>query len=90
MPITGTETAAATSRTWPSANARIAGPESPPLPAPSQASSVAGSIAAASSVLISETASAPPSSAARATVAGSATFGVSLTISGLAVRGRRP
>ena len=40
------------------------------------------------SVLISETASAPPSSAATATAAGSATFGVSLTISGFAVRGR--
>ena len=39
-------------------------------------------------VLISETASAPPSSAAIATAAGSATFGVSLTISGFSVSGR--
>ncbi len=45
MPITGTETAAATSRTWPRANARIAAPERPPLPAPSQGRRVAGSIA---------------------------------------------
>ena len=40
------------------------------------------------SVLISETASAPPSAAATATAAGSATFGVSFTISGLSVSGR--
>ena len=49
---------------------------------------MAGSIALAFSVLISETASAPPSSAATATAAGSATFGVSFTISGFAVSGR--
>ena len=49
---------------------------------------VAGSIALAFSVLISETASAPPSSAATATAAGSATFGVSFTISGFSVSGR--
>ena len=40
------------------------------------------------SVLISETASAPCASAAAATRAGDAQFGVSLTISGLAVSGR--
>ena len=49
---------------------------------------VAGSIALAFIVLINETASAPPSSAATATAAGSATFGVSFTISGFAVSGR--
>ena len=47
-----------------------------------------GSSALAFSVLISETASAPPSSAAIATAAGSATLGVSLTISGFSVSGR--
>ena len=40
------------------------------------------------SVLISETASAPPASAARAHAGTSAVFGVSLTTIGLAVRGR--
>ena len=75
-------------RTCSSATARIAGPERPPLPAPSQGPRVAGSIAVAFSVLISETASAPPASAAMATAPGSATFGVSFTISGLAVSGR--
>ena len=49
---------------------------------------VPGSIALAFSVLISETASAPPSSAATATASGSATFGVSFTISGFSVSGR--
>ena len=64
------------------------GPKGRRCPAPSQGSPVAGSIALAFSVLISETASAPPSSAATATAAGSATFGVSFTISGFAVSGR--
>ena len=49
---------------------------------------MAGSIALAFSVLIRETESAPPSSAATATAAGSATLGVSLTISGFGVSGR--
>ena len=44
--------------------------------------------AIARSVLISDTASAPPSSAASAQAATSAAFGVSFTISGLPVRGR--
>ena len=35
IPITGTPTSAATRRTWSSAIGRTAGPESPPLPAPS-------------------------------------------------------
>ena len=47
-----------------------------------------GASAIARSVLISETASAPPSWAAGAQAATSAVLGVSLTISGLAVRGR--
>ena len=59
-----------------------------PWPAASAGSPVAGSIALAFRVLISETASAPPSSAATATAAGSATLGVSFTISGFAVSGR--
>ena len=88
MPITGIETAAATRRTCSSATVRTAGPESPPLPAPSQGSAAPGASGVAFIVLISETASAPPSSAATATAAGSATFGVSFTISGFAVSGR--
>ena len=55
---------------------------------PAPGAPLAGSIALAFSVLISETASAPPSSAATATAAGSATLGVSFTISGFAVSGR--
>ena len=47
----------------------------------------AGASAIARSVLISETASAPPASAASAQAATSAVLGVSLTISGLRVRG---
>ena len=47
-----------------------------------------GSRAVAWTVLISERASAPPCSAAKAIVSGSATFGVSLTISGFEVSGR--
>ena len=89
MPITGIATAAATRLTCCSAIGRTAGPDRPPLPAPSQGSDAPGAIATAFSVLISETASAPPSSAATATAAGSATFGVSFTISGLSVSGRR-
>ena len=83
-----TSTAAATSATCLSAIVRTAGPESPPLPAPSQGVAAAARAAPPSAVLISETASAPPSAAATATAAGSATFGVSFTISGL--RGQRP
>ena len=80
--------AAATARTWATAIGRTAGPERPPCPARCPACRVAGSIALAFSVLISETASAPLSSAATATAAGSATLGVSFTISGFAVSGR--
>ena len=61
MPTIGTRTAAATARTWATATGRTAGPESPPWPAAMPGSPLAGSIAAAFSVLISETASAPPS-----------------------------
>ncbi len=89
IPITGTLTSPATRRTWSSATGRTAGPERPPLPAPSQGSRVPGSRPVARSVLISDTASAPPSSAASATAAGSAVFGVSFTISGFSVSGRR-
>ena len=43
MPITGIDDRGRDPRTWSSATARTAGPERPPLPAPSQASSVRGS-----------------------------------------------
>ena len=63
------------------------------MPLPSQAlpwRPAAGRASAiARSVLINETASAPPACAASAHAATSAVFGVSLTISGLRVRGRR-
>ena len=72
-----------------SATGRTAGPERPPRPPPSQGSPVAGSIALAFSVLISETASAPARLGGDARPrAGSATFGVSFTISGFSVSGR--
>ena len=82
-------TAAATARTWATAIGRTAGPERPPWPAASAGLAAwPGRSRSAFSVLISETASAPPSSAATATAAGSATFGVSLTINGFSVSGR--
>ena len=59
------------------------------MPPPSHGAAAAGARAGASaiarSVLISETASAPPASAACAQAGTSAVFGVSLTISGLRV-----
>ena len=81
-------TAARTARSCCSAIGRTAGPESPPWPAARAGCPVAGSIALAFSVLIRETASAPPSSAATATASGLATFGVSFTINGFSVSGR--
>ena len=72
-----------------SATARIAGPESPPVPPPShgrRSPPRRGDSAIARSVLISDTASAPASCAAAAQAGTSAVFGVSLTISGLRVR----
>ncbi len=82
-------TRAATARTCASATVRTAGPDSPPVPPPSHgAPDPSGCGANARSVLISETASAPEASAACATSATSAVFGVSFTISGLAVSGR--
>ena len=93
MPITGTLTRAATADTCASAIARTAGPERPPVPPPSQAapgrSAAERASAIARSVLMSDTASAPPACAAAAQLATSAVFGVSFTISGLRVRGRR-
>src|SRR2546430_988253 len=71
------------------AAARAGGPERPPLPAPSQGRPEAGSIATLLSVLISDSASAPPRSAATATAPTSVAFGVSFTIKGLEVSGRR-
>ena len=88
MPTIGIWTAAATARTWATAIGRTADPERPPWPAAMPGRPVAGSIALAFNVLINDTASAPPSSAATATAAGSATLGVSFTISGFSVSGR--
>ena len=89
MPTIGSSTAAATARSCCSATGRTAGPERPPWPA--ARAGLAGERdrpRSPSAVLISETASAPPSSAATATAAGSATLGVSFTISGFSVSGR--
>ncbi len=88
MPTIGMLTAAATARSWATATGLTAGPESPPCPAAMPGFPVAGSIALALSVLISETASAPPCSAAAATSAGFATLGVSFTINGFSLSGR--
>ena len=85
----GSRTRPRTSETWASATARTAGPDTPPVFPPSHGSpGRCGCGAIPRSVLISETASAPCSSAAAATSAGEAQLGVSLTISGLAVRAR--
>src|SRR3954454_19772821 len=89
MPIAGIATREQTALSCARAIARTAGPDTPPLPAPSHGSPLRGSNAMPFSVLIRETASAPASSAALATAAGSVAFGVSFTISGLAVSGRR-
>src|ERR1035441_3172269 len=97
MPITGTCTRSATAATCASATARIAGPDRPPVPPPSHGPGVSvtdgllrdtGSRASARNVLISDTAFAPPASAACAQAATSAALGVSFTISGLSVCGR--
>ena len=82
---------ARTSVTCASATARTAGPERRRRVARRPARARPGGAGAAAiprRVLISETASAPCSSAARATAAGEAVLGVSLTISGLPVHGR--
>ena len=55
---------------------------------PATDAALPGSRPPARSVLINETASAPPASAAAAIAAGSATLGVSFTISGFSLRGR--
>ena len=85
----GDRTRARTSVTWASAIALTAGPETPPVCPPSHGSpGRRGCGAMPRNVLISETASAPCCSAAAATSAGDAVFGVSLTINGLVVCGR--
>ncbi len=58
------------------------------MPPPSHGSPVPGSSAIPLSVLISDSALAPAASAALATAGTSVAFGVSFTISGLAVSGR--
>ena len=82
MPITGTLTAREACHTMRSATGFTAGPESPPTTFASTGRRVYTSTAMPVSVLISDIASAPASSAARAHSAMSATLGESLTISG--------
>src|SRR4051794_32412546 len=89
MPIAGMLTRWHTLLSCASAIARIAGPLTPPLPAPSHGAPLRGSSAMPLSVLTSETASAPWACAASATAAGSVALGVSFTISGFSVSGRR-
>ena len=71
-----------------SATGLIAGPESPPTTRASFGRRVSASIAMPSSVLMSETASAPSASTARAISTMSVTFGLSFTISGRCVAAR--
>ena len=78
-----------TARPAPARSSAPPGPKAAAAARPARAPRSPGRSRAAFRVLISETASAPPSSAATATAAGSATFGVSFTISGLPVSGRR-
>ena len=88
MPITGIETAAATAPDL--VRGRPAAPPGPRARRCRRRATARGSGVdpVARSVLISETASAPALGRRRATAAGSATLGVSLTISGFAVSGR--
>src|SRR5690348_14070320 len=67
----------------------MAGPDSPPPPPPSSGRSVARSIAIPRTVFTSTTASAPPTSAATAISATSATDGDSLANSGTSVSARQ-
>ena len=89
MPTIGSSTRPRTSRTWLSAIARTAGPDTPPVPPPSQGWPVrSGCMAIPRRVLMRLTASAPCCSAAAATSAGDAQLGVSLTINGFSEIGR--
>ncbi len=81
-PTTGIFTALHASYTMRRATGFTAGPESPPNPAPILGLRVRASIARPITVLISDTASAPCSSAAFAIGAMLATFGDSFTITG--------
>ena len=72
MPKMGIDMRVATAATCASAIVRIAGPDRPPVPAPSHGPGAPGAGGRARSVLISETASAPPSSDAWAQAATSA------------------
>ena len=82
MPTTGMFTALAACQHMRSATGRTAGPDMPPTTFLSTGRRVRMSTAMPVSVLMSEIASAPPSSAALATSAMSATLGESLTING--------
>ena len=85
----GSRPPARTAWTCASATARTAGPETPPVrPAEPRLARCGDRAPCPRIVLISDSALAPASCAARATAATSDAFGVSLTISGLSVSGR--
>ena len=81
-PITGIFTACAAWYTKRNAIGLMAGPESPPKPAPRRGRRVRASMASATKVFTSEMASAPLCSAARASGSMAATLGDNFTISG--------
>jgi len=88
MPTTGIFTACATCQTILRATGLTAGPDNPPTILASFGRLVLVSMAMPRSVLISETASAPPASTALAMTVISVTLGESLTISGRSVTAR--
>ena len=86
MPSSGTSTALRTSHIMRSATGFTAGPDRPPTPRASTGRRRSASMAMPSSVLMSESASAPAATAARAI---SVTLGVSFTMSGRFVAARQ-
>ena len=82
MPMTGTSTARATSLTILTATGKTAGPLNPPVRTEITGRRVLRSMRIPTSVLMSDTASAPPSTAAFAMSAMDVTLGLNLTISG--------
>ena len=88
MATTGISTERATSQTMRMAMGLMAGPERPPMPVPSPGLPVRQSTAMPSRVLISDTASEPPSAEARAMSAMSETFGDSFVMTGRRVAER--
>src|SRR5438045_6133964 len=67
---------------------RMAGPDRPPLPVPRIGRRLCTSMRIPSTVLMAVSASAPASSAARATATTSGAFGVSFKMIGISVEGR--